>query len=58
MGVLEVYNFQKQRFQIFILKMEAEVWIKPENISITDVAKEQGKAVDARKDNEAPSNGS
>ena len=41
-GVLEAYNLQRQRFQIFILKTEAEVWIKPENISITtDAAKEE-----------------
>ena len=40
-GVLEAYNLQRQRFQIFILKTEAEVWIKPENISIaTDADKE------------------
>ena len=40
-GVLETYNLQKLIFQIFILKTEAEVWIKPENISIaTDGDKE------------------
>ena len=60
-GVLEAYNSQKQRFQIFILKTEAEVWIQPENISIAtdmDAAKKKGKADDAKKDKQAPSHGS
>ena len=60
-GVLEAYNPQRQRLQIFILKTEAEVWIKPENISIAtdiDAAKKKGKEDDAKKDKEAPSNGS
>ena len=57
-GVLEAYNPQRQRLQIFILKTEAEVWIKPENISIAtdiDAAMKKGKEDDAKKDKEAPS---
>ena len=60
-GVLEAYNPQRQRLQICILKTEAEVWIKPENISIAtdiDAAKKKGKEDDAKKDKETPSNGS
>ena len=56
---LKIITYKGNKNQIFMLKTEAEVWIKPENKSITtDAAKEKDKAVDAKKDRESPSNGS